>query len=153
TTDEVRAVTDETEFAVLCRHFDIEAAGEMHHNPRKNVLWVSQSIAEIATTLKIEPAVVTRALQTGRQKLRMARDKRETPFIDTTRYTGWNAMMASAMFGAAALLDRPECERHALLTLQRIFNESVALDGAGGVRHSPGGVGGLLEDQVQLANA
>src|SRR5215471_10460240 len=37
TVDEAKAVTSDAEFGALARHFDIEPAGEMHHNPARNV--------------------------------------------------------------------------------------------------------------------
>ena len=48
TADEARALLTDEEFAVLARQYDIEDTGEMHHDPRKNVLWVRQSAVEIA---------------------------------------------------------------------------------------------------------
>ena len=32
-------------------YYDVEAHGEMHHNPSKNVLWMARDAAEIARTL------------------------------------------------------------------------------------------------------
>jgi uncharacterized protein YyaL (SSP411 family) len=125
----------------------------MHHNPRKNVLWVKQSVPEIAQALALPEARVAAALASGRDRLLDARSQRRTPFVDTTRYSGWNGMMAGAMLEAAAFLERPDLERHALATLERIFRECAEGDGARGIRHAPAGVAGLLEDQVQVANA
>src|SRR3989441_789169 len=45
TPEEARAALSEREFAVAARVFDIQDAGEMHHNPKKNVLWWRQSPA------------------------------------------------------------------------------------------------------------
>src|SRR6185369_12984411 len=86
----------------------------------------------------------------GRAKLRAARDARPAPFVDRTRYTNWNAMMASAMLRAGTVLGDEEPRRHALLTLARLREERVAEDA---VAHTPGGVAGLLDDQVQVAAA
>ncbi|MBI4500808.1 MAG: thioredoxin domain-containing protein [Gemmatimonadetes bacterium] len=148
TVDEARAVTTEDEFAVLACHYDIEDAGEMHHNPRKNVLFIRQSIAEVGLALGKPEAEVESLLESGRSKLREARSRRTAPFLDRTLYTGWNAMMASA------LLEAGQLEPHALLTLERIFREASVDNGSGGVRHAIGSeVGGMLEDQVHLANA
>jgi hypothetical protein len=92
------------------------------------------------------------AVRSGLQKLRAARARRPAPFVDTTVYVGWSAMMASAMLEAAALLDAPGLDAHALRTLERLCREGA--DGSGSVRHAVGSaVSGLLEDQVHLANA
>src|SRR5574341_44375 len=71
----------------------------MPHNPRKNVLWWKQGPATDA-----DRQVLTAALG----KLKAARDRRTTPFVDTTAYVNWNAMLASALLQAAALLDAYE---------------------------------------------
>ena len=148
TVEEVKEVVTPEEFQVLSRHYDVEEAGEMHHNPRKNVLFISQRLPEIASALARPEAEAAGLLQSGRDKLRAARSRRTSPFVDRTLYTGWNAMMASAMLEAGV------SDEHALRTLERIFREAAPGDGAEGVRHAIGsGVSGILEDQVHLANA
>ncbi len=154
TPDEARAVVAPDEFEALTRHYDIDEAGEMHHHAGKNVLWIRQPPEAIAAAMQRTPEDVERLLAAGRAKLKRARDARPTPFVDRTLYTGWNAMMASAMLEAAAFLDRPDLERHALATLERLFREAAAPDLAGGMRHAPGSdVDGILDDQVQAAAA
>jgi uncharacterized protein YyaL (SSP411 family) len=150
TLDEVKAVVTARELEALVRRFDIEEAGEMQHDPRRNVLWLKQSLVEIAASLAADD--VERLVSSGTRKLAEARATRPAPTVDRTIYTGWSAMMAAAMLDAAAFLDRPELERHALSTMERVFRE--AADPEGGVRHALGGTaGGLLEDQVHVAAA
>jgi uncharacterized protein YyaL (SSP411 family) len=154
TPDEVRAVTEADEFSALARRYDIEEVGEMHHNPQKNVLWLKQSPSDIAAALGQGEAAVEQLLASGLAKLAEARTERPQPFVDTTLYTGWNGLMASAMLGASALLDRPDLERHAVLTLDRLFDEATEPDLSGGMRHAPGSeVSGILDDQVMVAQA
>jgi uncharacterized protein YyaL (SSP411 family) len=149
---EARAAVTEDEFAVLARHYDIDDAGEMHHNPLKNVLWVRQSASEIAAGTGPPPERVAALLESGRRKLGEARARRTAPSVDTTVYTGWSAMLASALLEAAAYLARPDVEQHALATLERLFTDAADRDGAGGVRHAIGGADTrVLEDQVQVA--
>ena len=152
TPEEARAALTEDEFAVMARHYDIDDAGEMHHNPRKNVLWVRQAASEIAAGTGRPVERVAALLASGRRKLAEARAKRAPPAVDTTVYTGWNAMMASAILEAGACLDRPDVERHALATLERLFADGADREGAGGVRHAlGGGETRILEDQAQVA--
>ncbi len=154
TAEEARAVLSDDEFAVVARHYDIQETGEMHHNPRKNVLWIAQDAQEIAAALSWPVWRVAALLESGRQKLRAARARRAAPAVDRTVYTGWNAMLASALIEAAPYLSRPDLERHALRTLERLFREGSTDQGASGVRHALGGPDlRLLEDQVQLALA
>jgi uncharacterized protein YyaL (SSP411 family) len=59
-------------------------------------------------------------------------------------------MMAAAMLKAGVALELPWAVDHALKTLTRLRSENAEADA---VRHSPGGVPGLLDDQVNVALA
>ena len=144
TVDELREALPETAFRVARRVFDVEEHGEMHHNPRKNVLWWKSDPAGDDEWPVLEDALV---------KLKAARDRRTAPFIDTTPYVNWNAMMASAFLHAGAVLDRPDCNALALRVLQRIWGE--AWDGGRGMGHviARAEPHGLLEDNVHAAAA
>ncbi|HET7790875.1 MAG TPA: thioredoxin domain-containing protein [Gemmatimonadales bacterium] len=144
TVDEAKAALAPREFEIAARVFDIDAVGEMHHNPAKNVLWRRR-----------DPAGDDEwpILQDAMRKLKAARDRRPPPFVDRTAYTGWSAMLASAFLDAGAVLDRPECNTLALKALERIATE--AWDERAGFRHvvdrdSPRG---FLEDHVHAASA
>jgi hypothetical protein len=121
----------------------------MHHNPSKNVLYVATSVAELARRTGRTEDAVRSLLDSARKKLKAARDQRPAPFVDRTRYTAWNAMMTSALLQAGAVLDDDWAGRHALATLAQIRREGEA----DAVAHTPGGIGGLLDDQVQTAAA
>jgi len=144
TPDEARAALDAPEFAVAHSIFGIEDAGEMEHNPRKNVLWRRREPATSA-----EHAVLRAAIG----KLRAARDHRRAPTVDTTAYVSWNAMMAGAFLQAGAALDRRECNSLALAVLERIWNE--AWREQSGMAHVLGRdePRGMLDDNVQSAAA
>ena len=144
TEEEANAALTEREFAVAARVFDIQETGEMHHNPKKNVLWWKQ-----------DPAGDDEwpVLRTAIQKLKAARDYREAPFVDRTAYVSWNAMMAGAFLQAGAVLDRPECNAAALKVLERIWDE--AWNVGSGMSHVLGRSEprGMLDDNVQAAAA
>src|SRR5207249_2065932 len=113
TTDELRAaLNDEKAFQVIRRVYDVEVPGEMQHDHEKNVLWWKQDPADAA-----EWQVLREAL--GR--LKAARGRRKSPYVDTTPYVNWNAMMAAAFLQAGAGLDRPECNTLALKVLRRVW--------------------------------
>jgi uncharacterized protein len=143
TVDELRAALPDAAFAVARRVFDVEEHGEMHHDPRKNVLWWKDDPPDDEWPL-LEDALV---------RLKAARDRRPAPFVDTTPYVNWNAMMASAFLHAGAVLDRPDCNQLALRVLERIWQE--AWDEARGMGHVIDRVEprGLLEDNVHAAGA
>jgi uncharacterized protein YyaL (SSP411 family) len=154
TTDEVAEVLRDDVYEVVTRYFGIGASGQMHHNPRKNVLHVQQSPSALATILRRDESEIRALLAAGCTALLAHRGNRPTPFVDRTLYTAWNSMMISALLDAAALLERDDIERHALASLERFFAEAAAPDLGGGMRHAVGGgVMGILDDQVHAANA
>jgi hypothetical protein len=150
TRDEAAAVLTPDQFEVAAARFDIGTAGEMHHNPGKNVLFVAATIDDIALRLGRTADEVHALLDAAMAALLAARRTRPAPFVDRTRYTSWNAMMAGAMLGASALLADDQVRHHAFATLRRIRAENTEPDA---VHHTAGGVGGLLDDQVQVAAA
>jgi len=145
TPEEVRdALKDEKAYHVIRHVYDVEAEGEMHHNPRKNVLWWKRDPAG-----DDEWPILRDALR----RLKAARGARQAPYVDTTPYVNWNAMMASAFLHAGAVLDRPECNQLALRVLDRVWRE--AWDEGRGMGHVIGRPkpGGLLEDNIHAAAA
>ncbi len=150
TRDEAAAVLTPEELDVAGAYYDIGTAGEMHHDPARNVLYAAAPLAAIAGRLGYDPPVAEGLLRSADDKLRARRADRTAPFVDRTRYTAWNAMMAAAMLRAGAVLNDEWARSHALRTLERIRGENAEPDA---VAHTPGGIGGLLEDQVQTAAA
>jgi len=144
TLEEATAELTAREVAVASSVFDIQETGEMHHNPKKNVLWWTQDPASDDDWPVLRAAM---------KKLKAARDRRKPPFVDRTAYVNWNAMMAGAFLQAGAVLDRPECNELALRVLKRIWRE--AWDANGGMSHVLGRPEprGMLDDNVQAAAA
>jgi uncharacterized protein YyaL (SSP411 family) len=122
----------------------------MHHNPGKNVLFVASTVSQIALQTRRSEQETELLLKAAQARLRLERSRRQAPFIDHTRYTNWNAMMASAMLRAGAVLGDEWASGHAILTLERMHRENSEPDA---VAHTAGGMTGLLDDQVQTAAA
>ena len=150
TREEAAAVLPPDELDVAAAYFDIGTAGEMHHNPARNVLFVSSTVPAIALRLGRPEGEIAAVLERARARLLTAREGREAPCVDRTRYAAWNAMMAAAMLRAGAVLDDAAASAHALASLARLRAEAPEPDM---VPHTPGGIGGLLDDQVQTAAA
>src|SRR5713101_7901920 len=51
TLEEVRSVLSAQESKFIEQVYDVEAHGEMHHNPAKNVLWISRNSLEVGKNL------------------------------------------------------------------------------------------------------
>jgi len=150
TRDEAAAELTPQELEVASAYYDIGTAGEMHHNPGKNVLYVATTVQAIAVRTRHSEEHVLALLGSAREKLRAARARRPAPFVDRTRYTNWNAMMASAMLRAGVALGDSRAHTHAIATLSLLRRDAGEADA---VAHTHGGVAGLLDDQVQAASA
>jgi uncharacterized protein YyaL (SSP411 family) len=150
TRDEAASVLAPEELEVAAAYYDIGTAGEMQHDPGKNVLFVYADVPNIALRTGRTVEATEQLLQSAQDKLREVRGQRPAPFVDRTRYTNWNAMMGTAMLRAAAVLGDQWARDHALRSLTRIRDESAEPDA---VAHTPGGMTGLLDDQVQVAAA
>jgi uncharacterized protein len=148
---EVRDVLPSAEAKIMELHYDVEADGKMHHNPEKNVLWVSRDAGEIAKTLGLEETNVRLSLASAKGKMLAARKLRPTPFIDKTMYVSWNAMFVSAYLDAARALGGSvgkSCKEFALKTVDRMLREAWSEEN--GFAHRIGGpeLRGSLDDQV-----
>jgi uncharacterized protein YyaL (SSP411 family) len=150
TREEAAAVLSGDELDVAAAYYDIGTAGEMQHNPGKNVLFVAASLPAVARLTGLTEEATRLALGSARKRLLEERNHRPTPFVDRTRYANWSAMMASAMLRAGSVLDDEWARGHALATLELLQRESTEPDV---LSHTPGGITGLLDDQVQAAAA
>ncbi len=151
TLDELRAALPPEDARVMELYYDVEAHGEMHHNPAKNVLWIARSSGDIAKELKLDESTVRFAIASAKGTLLAARLPRQTPYVDTTMYVSWNAMFVSAYLDAARVLDGvlgANCRGFALKTVDRLLRE--VWNESRGFGHRVGGpaLEGSLDDQV-----
>jgi len=148
TEDEARAALNPKEWEAARRHWDIGPDGEMHHDPRRNVLFVSRTAAQVAEEMGIAASEAEALLATAAVKLRAARALRPAPFVDRAVYASWNAMLADAFLEAGAVLERADCTAFALRTLERLWRE--AWHPRVGLAHRVGAVAltPLLDDQA-----
>ncbi len=160
TRDEVGAVLQGEELALVLAYLNVGEVGNMHHNPAKNVLHATGTLEAAARLAKVDQGRAAETLVSAKQKLLAKRQTRPTPYVDRTVYTGWNGMCASAYLEAGRVLKQPETTRFALRTLDRLMAEVLSADGS--VRHvasyghevSPGtAVAGVLDDYVFLGHA
>ena len=134
TLDEVKAALEECEAAVVAQYYHVEPAGQMHHNPAKNVLFIDQPLEAIAARLKLRPEEVAEILANAKKKMLASRMKRSTPYIDTTLYSSWNGMMISVLLEAYKVLGMKGARDRALLTLDFLMEK--AYDPARGMGHA-----------------
>jgi hypothetical protein len=100
--------------AVVRRRFGIEDHGNALADPQgeftgENLLYVAQSIDEIAARTARSPEEVMTALVRARETLLRARADRPRPHLDDKIITAWNGLMIAAMARAArVLVDSPD---------------------------------------------
>jgi hypothetical protein len=108
---EAAAVLEPAELAVAGDRWDIGTAGEMSHDPSRNVLFVAAAEEAIAFRAELPVERVRDLLGSAAAKLHAARAARPTPAVDRTRYAAWNGMVAGAMLRAGAPPSCPGCAR------------------------------------------
>ena len=149
--DELRAALLPDEARTMELYYDVEAHGEMHHNPAKNVLWIARDAADIAKQLGLNETTVRLTIAKAKGKMLGARRPRPTPFIDKTMYVSWNAMFVSGYLGAARALGGSlgaSCRAIALKTLDRMLKEVWSESRGFGHRIGGPALEGSLDDQV-----
>jgi uncharacterized protein len=151
TVGELRAALLPEEARIMEIYYDVEAHGEMHHNPEKNVLWIARDPGEIAAKVGLDEATVRLTIAGAKGKMLAARKPRPTPYVDTTMYVSWNAMFVSAYLDAARVLGDSlggSCRTFALKTLDRMLKD--VWSDSRGFGHRIGGpaLEGSLDDQV-----
>ncbi|MFI5175138.1 MAG: thioredoxin domain-containing protein [Terriglobia bacterium] len=155
TLEELNAALPREEAEVMRFFYGVEQNGDMHHNPQKNVLERTMEPRDISSRLNLSLDRVHELLVSGKGRLLEERMKRKTPFVDTTLYTNWNAMMSSAYLEAWKVLGLGRCRDFALKSLDRLL--ALAYEPKIGMYHSivegEARVPGLIEDQVHMANA
>jgi uncharacterized protein YyaL (SSP411 family) len=155
TLEELRKAVPSEEAQVLALRFDIGEKGEMHHDPKKNVLYIAATPEAIAETLALPLGRVHELLTSGLAHLKAARSRREAPAVDRTIYASWNGMMAAAALDAATALDREDVSAFALKTLERLWKELWTPDHGmwHALAHGKRKIRGLLEDHLFLVDA
>src|SRR6266850_93697 len=149
--DELPAALLPEEARIMELYYDVEAHGEMHHNPAKNVLWIARDTTDIAKQLSLDESAARLTLAKAKGKMLAARKPRPTPFIDKTMYVSWNAMFVSAYLDAARSLGGSlgaNCRAFALKTLDRILKEVWSESRGFGHRIGGPALEGSLDDQV-----
>ncbi len=108
--DEIDALLDADAAAVVKRRFGILPAGNAPADPQqefvgKNLLYVAQSIEQIARETGTSPADVERVLSAARLKMFETRVTRPRPHLDDKVLTAWNGLMIAALARASRVVD------------------------------------------------
>jgi uncharacterized protein YyaL (SSP411 family) len=155
TLEELKSKVTADEARVLALFYEVGERGEMHHNPRKNVLFIDQEPEAIAKALDVPIDRVRELIASGRAKLKSARDGRSMPAVDKTIFASWNGMMISSVFEAAMAFGRDDLRVFALKSLDRILKDMWSKEHGMWHAFADGRrkVRGLLEDHVYMIDA
>lgn len=92
------------EAELFCLVYDVEQKGNWED---QNILWLAQSITEVAKSIRIQEKSLLGVLQRSGEKLLSARTKRIAPGLDNKIILGWNAMLITALCKCGQALDEP----------------------------------------------
>jgi uncharacterized protein YyaL (SSP411 family) len=140
---------DDGEFTAARLYFGLsDDAGAMHIDPARHVLFRAQDEETIAKTMDTQAGEVTQLLARARARLKAARDERPRPYVDTTVYSGWSALVASGHLAAARYAGVEGARDTALRALDRIWKDAFV--SGRGVQHrvNDADSGEALEDQA-----
>jgi uncharacterized protein YyaL (SSP411 family) len=153
TTAQARNTLSAEEFKVLQLRFNLYDRGEMTHDTKQNVLFIDKEFSEIEAELGIPPESVAQLYESGRSKLREARQARKSPSVDPTIYAAWNGMMIAALLEAFKAFELDQLKHAALSSLDWILREHRL--GSGLFSHRAARISGeaFLEDQTALLDS
>ncbi|MGH7463821.1 MAG: thioredoxin domain-containing protein, partial [Longimicrobiales bacterium] len=114
-----------TRTALMYYGFD-DPAGAMHLDQSRHVLFRALSFDALAERLGEGIAEVERRIQRIRDLLKRARDDRPAPYVDTTLYSGWTALVASGFIAAERFARVEGAADTALRALRRIMRDAFA---------------------------
>ncbi|MCJ7547341.1 MAG: thioredoxin domain-containing protein [Deltaproteobacteria bacterium] len=112
TLDEVERVLSQEEAALIARVFNVKEKGNFQEEATggetgKNILFLENPLAAIASDLAIPLEVLIQRLGTARVRLLEARAKRVRPHKDDKILTDWNGLMIAALAKGDQVFDEP----------------------------------------------
>ena len=151
--DELRAAVPDAHLArLVATHYHVEPHGDMHHDPRRNVLRVAADADALAAAFRLSPEDARLSLARGKALMQAERAKRPAPFVDPTRYASWNGMAIQALLEHGGLHGDRDADAMALRALDAFL--ATAFEPDRGFARSPGSPQfGFLDDNAQMLDA
>jgi uncharacterized protein len=126
--DEVKSLLGEPDASLFSAYYDVTPEGNFEG---QNILHVTRSIQEVATTNNVTPEQLAEVLERGRAKLFSTRETRIKPGRDEKILTSWNGLMLASFAEAAAILDREDyatvARSNASFVLQNLRKDGLLL--------------------------
>jgi uncharacterized protein YyaL (SSP411 family) len=128
TIDEVKEVLGEEDGVLFCAYYDVTEGGNFEG---KNILHVSHSLEKAAKANGVTVERLQEALENGRRKLFIVRERRIKPDRDEKILTAWNGLMLASFAEAAAILERDDykavAEKNADFVLENLRRDGLLL--------------------------
>lgn len=126
--DEIKEILGDADASIFNAYFNVTPEGNFEG---KNILNVTQSIADVARQLNIEASEAERVIEQSRRKLFAVREKRVKPDRDEKILTAWNGLMLASFAEAGAILDRTDytdaARRNAEFVLTNLRRDGLLL--------------------------
>jgi uncharacterized protein YyaL (SSP411 family) len=153
TQDQIEAVIGKEEGALVARVYNVERGGNFRDQPTgkrtgASILHIRKPLGEIESETGIFGEILERRLESARQRLLAAREKRPRPHRDDKVLADWNGLMIAALAKGAQVLDEPMYAGAASSAADFLLKEMRDADGRLYHRYREGkaGVGGVLDD-------
>ncbi|SEA49875.1 hypothetical protein SAMN05192529_12323 [Arachidicoccus rhizosphaerae] len=155
------------EAELFCLVYDVEQKGNWEEH---NILWLQQSITEVAKSIRIKESSLISVLDRAKEKLLSARSQRVAPGKDDKIILGWNALLITALCKCGQAISEPLYTELAencyhflkahltedLMTVEAATTATKATS-VGGWRHhwnkKPGNSTAFLDDYAALIQA
>ncbi|MDH4100243.1 MAG: thioredoxin domain-containing protein [Nitrospirota bacterium] len=113
TADELRAILGAEDSAVAMEVWNVAEDGNFadevsHQKTGGNILHLTRSLESLAKKMGLSQNQLSEHIETIREKLLAAREKRIRPGLDDKVLTDWNGLMIAALAKGAQALDAPE---------------------------------------------
>ena len=131
---EIRSLLTDQEAEAFVKVLNIQKDGNFYDEATRekvgtNIPHVTLFLNDAARALKTDEETLSELLESAREKLFNAREKRVRPLRDDKVLTDWNGLMIAALAKAARVLDEPEYTRSAELAVQFILKTMRRNDG------------------------
>jgi uncharacterized protein YyaL (SSP411 family) len=138
--------------AVAARRFGVTPDGNFEHGA--TVLWLAATVDDVAKACGLAKAETERKLESIRQRLFAARERRPRPLRDDKVLAAWNGLMIGAFARGAVVLGDPALAQAAARAAEFVW--STMTDGATGAparrwRDGETAGAGQLDDHAFLA--
>ncbi len=132
--EEIRSLLTNKEAEAFVKVLNIQKDGNFYDEATRekvgtNIPHVTSSLNDAARALKTDEESLSELMESAREKLFSAREKRVRPLRDDKVLSDWNGLMIAALAKAARVLDDPEYARNAEIAVQFILKTMRRDDG------------------------